>query len=165
VTLTVPPGAYQVRLPSVTVEGVRYVGRTSRGTVVVRRDRTSGLLVRYLPDGGARQLRATAVGQTGLTLSWTAPPGAQFRLRRAAGDVPVARRWRGVPVPVNGTSAVDKGRQPGKQYSYSLCTRLRGRWIGPLVVVAGTRRRPGPPTPPTSPRPPRCWPSRRTSPR
>jgi len=93
---------------------------------------------RYLPDGGARQLRATAVGQTGLTLSWTAPPGAQFRLRRAAGDVPVARRWRGVPVPVNGTSAVDKGRQPGKQYSYSLFTRLRGRWIGALVVVAGT---------------------------
>jgi hypothetical protein len=124
-TLSVPSGAYRVRLPSVTVEGVRYVGRASRGTVVVRRARSSGLLVRYVPDGGARQLRATAVGQTGLTLSWTAPPGARLRLRRAVGDLSVARRWRGIPVPVNGTTAWTRGSSPASG-TRARCSRGSG---------------------------------------
>lgn len=138
VTLTLPSGAYHVSLPSVTFEGVRYVGQASHPEVVVRPGETSSLDVRYVADQGARKLHATAVNQTSLTLSWTAPVGSRFSLRRTLGSVPATFRSEGVAVATKGTSAVDQGLRPGTQYSYALFTQDNSRWVGPLVIVAST---------------------------
>jgi chitodextrinase len=138
VTLTVPSGTYHVHFPSVTFEGTRYVGRGTSLKIRVRPDRTKTILIVYDADGAARELHATAVSQTSLTLAWTAPEGSRFSLRRTLGSNPATRRWQGVKVRTVGRTAVDTGLQPGTQYSYSLFTRRRHHWIGPLVIVAGT---------------------------
>ena len=138
VTLTLPVGAYHVGLPSVTFEGVRYVGQASRPELVVRPGQTSSLDVSYVADQGARKLHATAVSQTSLTLSWAAPQGSRFSLRRTVGSAHATLLSQGVAVPTKGTSAVDQGLRPGTQYSYALFTQDNSRWIGPLAIVAST---------------------------
>lgn len=136
-TLTLPIGAATVSAPRVTVDGVSYVAKWVLPAVPVV-PRTTDLDVAYVAEGGATGLRATAVDQTSVSLMWTGPPGSQFTLRRTTGGVAAATATQGVNVPVSGTTAVDKGLQPGTQYSYSLFTIVQGRQYGPLTALAGT---------------------------
>lgn len=138
VTLTMAAGAYHVNLPRVPFGGTVYIGQSSRPEVVIRPGQTFGLVVTYVAEEGSRGLHATAVSQTGLTLSWNAQEDSRFSLRRTTGAVPATQRSDGVEVPTTGTSAVDNGLQPGTQYSYALFTQKNSRWYGPLTVVAGT---------------------------
>jgi len=137
-TLTLPIGAATVSAPRVTVDGVAYVARPVLPAVPVVPRTPTVLDVTYVAEGGATQLRATAVDQTSVSLAWTAPPGSLFTLRRTTGGSAVTLPTQGVNVPVSGTTAVDKGLKPGTQYSYALFTILKGRLYGPLTAVAGT---------------------------
>ena len=143
VTLTMPTGAYFVGAPRVTANGTAYVGRASRPVVAAVAPVTLPLDVVYTADGGAHDLHATAVGQTGIGLAWSAPAGSQFALRRTTGPKPAVARTQGVAVPVTGTTADDQGLQPGVQYSYALFTVVRGLWFGPVTLTAGTAPAPG----------------------
>lgn len=49
----------------------------------------------------------------------------------------------GTAISTHGTSASDQGLQPGKQYTYSLYTQLKGRWVGPLIITVQTGAAPG----------------------
>lgn len=143
VSLTLPAGAYHVNLPSVTFGGARYVGQSSGPEVVVRPDQTGSLAVTYVAEDGARALHATAVGQNSVALSWTGPAGARYELRRTDGSTPAAHLSDGTEVPVDGTSVVDAGLQPGTPYTYALFTQDHSRWFGPLAVLASTAPAPG----------------------
>lgn len=138
VTLTVPVGTYHVPMLSTTFDGVRYIGFASAPVAVVRRGATSTLNVGYVPDGGARQLHVAALTQTRVELTWSAPAGSLFILRRTPGTTPVTLASVGVGVPTKQTSAVDAGLQPGTQYTYSLFTVNRYGLSGPLVIVVNT---------------------------
>jgi hypothetical protein len=98
----------------------------------------TSLTATFTADGGARDLHLATVSQTGLQLSWTAPAGARFSLRRSTGSNAPQRRERGVGIPTTGTSAVDHGLTPGTQYSYSLFTQIHFRWYGPLIITVST---------------------------
>src|SRR5690606_38801337 len=69
--------------------------------------------------------------------------GAVYELRRAAGARAPAARTQGVRVRTAGRTAADTGVRPGRQYSYALFTRVRGRWSGPISVSASTAPAPG----------------------
>ncbi len=140
VSLAVPAGSYHVALPAVTFGGTRYTGGASMPEVVVRAGQTSTLNVSYTAEPGARNLQLTAINRNSVGLSWTAPAGSRFSLRRVAGDTPVTQMTQGVAVPVTGSTATDSGLQPGAAYSYSLFTQGKSdaRWYGPLAVVAST---------------------------
>lgn len=137
-TLTMPAGAYHVNLPRINFGGVAYVSQLLIPDAVVLPSWTTQLHVTYVAEGGATALHATSISQDSLALAWSAPAGAKFSLRRAAGTVPPAQRTDGVDVPVNGATAVDHGLKPGTQYSYALFTLIKGCWYGPLTIVAGT---------------------------
>ncbi|WP_104435570.1 choice-of-anchor L domain-containing protein [Kineococcus xinjiangensis] len=138
VALTMPAGTYQIQLPSVTVNGTRYVGTTSQANVTVAANQSSNVEATYVADGGARDLHATALTADSVTLTWTAPKGTAFSLRRTSGDDAATDRSQGVEVAVDGTTATDTGLSAGTQYTYSLFTLNQGVWTGPLSVVAGT---------------------------
>lgn len=138
--LQVPWGAYRVGLPPVTVDGVRYLGSSSRPEVVVRQDETSTLEVTYVAEPGARRLRGTGFATDSLELAWDAPEGdARYTLRRTPGRTPAPHRLAGVQVPVTGTTAQDSGLAAGSEYTYALWTQDHSRWHGPLVVTISTR--------------------------
>lgn len=138
VTLSMPTGLYSVNLPAITYGGVRYVGHSRKPAVLILPGIKSSLTVTFTADGGARDLNLATVSQTGLQLSWTAPAGARFSLRRSTGSNAPKRRGQGTGIPANGTSAVDQGLTPGTQYSYSLFTRVHFRWYGPLTITVST---------------------------
>ena len=138
VNLSAAPGAYHVNLPAIQYGGVRYVGQSSMPEVVVRPGASTPLSVTYAADGGARELHVTSISQSGLGLSWTAPTGSTFSLRRSTGSSAPQLRSQGVGVPTSGTSATDQDLAPGTQYSYSLFAQNHSRWYGPLVVTVST---------------------------
>ena len=45
---------------------------------------------------------------------------------------------RGVPVRITGHAAVNTGLKAGHLYAYALFTHVRGRWAGPVTLLAGT---------------------------
>jgi hypothetical protein len=137
VTLSMPAGLYSVNLPAITYDGVRYIGHSIKPVVLVLAGKNS-LTATFTADGGARDLHLAAISQTGLQLSWTAPAGAKFSLRRSAGSNAPQQRGQGVGIPTNGTSAVDNGLAPGTKYSYSLFTLVHFRWYGPLSITVST---------------------------
>ena len=142
VLLRLSAGAYQVGLPPVVFDGVRYVGTSTRPEVVVRPGQTAELGVTYRPEGGATDFHATEVGIDRIALTWRAPEGARFDVRRTGGDVPAATRNQGVAVPVIANTASDQGLRPGTPYSYALFTQSAGRWTGPLPVATSTTVQP-----------------------
>jgi hypothetical protein len=138
VNLSAAAGEYRVKLPAINFGGVRYVGRSSRREVGIRAGRSTSLAVTYAAEPGARDLHTVSISQTGLTLTWTAPAGSKFSLRRSTGQTAPRSRSRGVKVPTTGTSATDQGLTPGTQYSYSLFTKIHRRWYGPLTITVMT---------------------------
>ncbi|WP_173086172.1 fibronectin type III domain-containing protein [Phytohabitans rumicis] len=138
VSLSLPAGLYHVPPVSTTVDGVRYVGHASPPVAVVKSGAMTTVNVTYAPDGGAHHLVATDLTRTSLKLSWNAPAGARFVLRRTPGGTPVSLKTLGVGVPVKGTSAADQGLKPGTRYTYSLFTQTKHGWTGPLVSSIST---------------------------
>ncbi|BAL91145.1 hypothetical protein AMIS_59250 [Actinoplanes missouriensis 431] len=137
VTLTPAAGLYAVQTPGLIFDGVRYAGRASTPVVRATAGGKAAVTVTYAADGAARDLHATDVTATGVKLSWKAPAGARFVLRRTPGRVPVSLSSLGAGVRVKGTTAVDSGLKAGQQYTYSLFTFHKGRWAGPLTMTAG----------------------------
>ncbi len=140
VTLSVPASTYHVALPAITFAGTRYAGAASAPEVVVRTGQTSSLNVTYTAEPGARGLQLTALTSTSVGLSWSAPAGSKFALRRSVGDTAVTQMTQGAAVPVTGSTATDSGLTPGTTYTYSLFTQGKNnaRWYGPLAVVVST---------------------------
>jgi hypothetical protein len=138
VTLTVTPGAYRVS-PERVIEGGRlYAATTAVRTVKLSRGRILTVRIRYAEVQTARSLHASAISRSGISLSWVAPKGAVPLLRRTDGTTPATRRSQGQRVATKGTTATDGGLVAGRQYSYALFTRVRGRWTGPVTMLATT---------------------------
>lgn len=139
-TLSVPAGAYKVVLPAVTFAGTRYAGSASVPEVVAKVGQTSALNVTYAAEPGAKGLQLTALTSTQVGLSWTAPAGSKYALRRSLGDDAVNGITQGIAVPVTGSAATDSGLTPGTKYTYSLFTQGKNdaRWRGPLAFVVST---------------------------
>ena len=142
VTLTLAQGVYQVSPQAVTFGGRVYTGH-SFPEVTVRAGGTSKVSVNYTGVATAQDLAASDITQTSLSLSWTAPAGATFALRRTLGSSPATTNTQGTAVPTTGNAATDKGLQSGTQYTYSLFTRINGALTGPIAVTAGTASAPG----------------------
>ena len=138
VNLTMPAGLYRVDLPRITFGSTAYTAHLLIPVLVVLPGKTTPLKIGYTAEPGAHDLHATAIGQTSLTLTWAAPKGAKFVLRRTTGTKPTAHVFDGVNVPVTGTTASDTKLQPGTRYSYALFTQVGNCWYGPLTVNAGT---------------------------
>ena len=113
--------AGKVRAPQFSFNGVVYAARVTRTRVIYR----------ALP--AARELHATAVAQTQVTLDWTAPKHAVVALRRTVGVTPARTVRAGVKA-----GKVDKGLKPDSTYTYALFTKTQHGWIGPLAVTVGT---------------------------
>lgn len=138
VRLTVPAGVFAVTPSRVVVGGVTYASRSSRPVVVAVPRLTFPVDVGFTAAEGARDLHADSLARTEVGLSWTAPPGARFALRRTTGESPVLVRTQGTEVRTTGNTAVDRGLRPGTRYTYALFTQYRGRWSGPTTVTVGT---------------------------
>ncbi|MDP5183873.1 choice-of-anchor L domain-containing protein [Blastococcus sp. BMG 814] len=139
VTLAVGAGTYRVEPRTVTFDGQVYPGRAVRPTVTVRAGQTAQVAVEFAAADAARDLHATAVEQTSVSLTWTSPPGATVKLRRTLLDgTPQPNQGRGTVVVTQGTTAVDTGLEPGRRYAYSLETQTARGWSEPLTVVVGT---------------------------
>lgn len=143
VTLSVAAGRYTVSARPVSFKGRFYLGAPDRGRVLVVRDKTVRLRVRYRSVASASRLRPTKIEASRLSLAWDAPKGASFALRRAAGPDAPASRTKGAAVRTKGRSAVDAKLTGGKQYSYALFTKVGKRWTGPIVLSASTAPPPG----------------------
>lgn len=139
VKLRIAPGVYSVRSPSVVWKGVAYGGGVSKKRLVVRRGSTLrlSLHVRALP--GSRAFRATAISGDSATLTWTAPKHTTVVLRRGSSATAPTSRRAGRAVRVHGHGAHDTHLSAGHAYSYSLFTKVRGHWTGPLTLTARTR--------------------------
>ena len=138
-TREAPVGVYLMHVPRVVSDGNAYVGIAIPPVVVVQPGRVTTVTVKYVAEGGAHDLRVTAVSGSGVSLAWQAPSGSRFYLRRTKGRAPAPHQSSGVAVPVTGTTAVDKGLTAGTEYSYTLFTLHKGRLYGPLVLTVGTR--------------------------
>ena len=142
VSMLLLPGHYQITPEQVVFRGALYNSLTRRSvTVSAGRRYTVIVIFRRAPSASA--LHATKVTTTSISLAWSAPIGAAFSLRRTADGTPAATRQDGAVVHVSGLTAVDTGLTPGHRYSYALFTKLKGRWAGPITVLAGTSAVPG----------------------
>ncbi|MFJ7218886.1 choice-of-anchor L domain-containing protein [Amycolatopsis sp. NPDC098790] len=138
VNLTMPTGLYRVDLPRITFGGTAYTAHLLIPFTVVLPGKTTPLKVSYTAEPGAHDLHATAISQSSVTLTWAAPKGAKFALRRTVGTKPATHVFDGVDVPVTGTTVTDTKLKPGTQYSYALFTQVKNCWYGPITVNAGT---------------------------
>lgn len=138
VTREVPVGIYLVWAPRVVSNGSAYVGTVKQPAVLVQPGRVTSVDVRYKAEGGAHDLRVTALNSSSASLAWAAPSGSRFVLRRTKGRQPASHTSVGIGVPVNGSTAADKGLAAGTEYSYTLFTLYKGRWYGPLVLTVST---------------------------
>jgi hypothetical protein len=137
-----PRGHYRVVPQAVVFGGVLY-DSAPHASVLVSAGRTTRLTVKFGKVASASSLHATAISSTKISLAWSAPGGATFALRRAAGSTPPSSRTAGHSVRVSGRSATDSGLAAGKQYSYALFTHLDGRWAGPVTLLTGTTPKTG----------------------
>lgn len=138
VSLTFTPGTYRVSPQALAFEGDSFGSRASASSVAVRAGGSTTVYVTFFRLPSAADLRAVDVTETSISLDWTAPAGASFRLTRRAVAPAVGQSRLTKAVPVTGTSLVDSGVRPGTTYEYSLYTSVGGRWSGPLKLTAGT---------------------------
>lgn len=138
VRLTLPARRYSVAPQLVTFRNRLYVARATVRRVRVRAHRTVRVNVRYRAARAASRLHPTSVTRSSVSLTWSAPKGTRFALRRAAGGAAPTSRRGGVRVATHGNKAVDRGLAAGRRYAYALFTRSHGRWSPPLTVVVGT---------------------------
>lgn len=143
VTLSLAARRYRVRARPVAFKGRFYLGSSDRELVRVVTGRTARVRVRYRSVPSSSRLRATKIDASSLSLTWSAPRGASFALRRAPGRDAPGRRTTGVGVATQGTTATDAGLVAGKRYSYALFTKVGRRWTGPLTLSAATAPPPG----------------------
>lgn len=129
---------YKVKPQPVTDGGTLYAGRARPSSIKPAKGKRIAVRVTYMRVPSASSLRATRVERSQVTLSWAAPKGASFVLRRTVGRNPADRRRAGVAVAVKGRGAVDRGLVPGTTYSYALFTKVRRRWTGPVSLTVGT---------------------------
>jgi hypothetical protein len=133
-----PAGRYRVRPQAVVFHGALYQSASSQIVTVAAR-RPVRITVRFSKVASASSLHATRISTTSISLAWSAPRGgAAFALRRTAGRQPALSRRAGTAVHAVGRTAVDTRLTAGKQYTYALFTRLHGRWVGPITLLAGT---------------------------
>lgn len=143
VTLSLGARRYRVSTRAVAFRGRFYLGSSDRDLVRVVAGRTARVRVRYRRVPSSSRLRATKIDGSGLSLTWSAPQGASFALRRAPGRDAPGRRTSGTAVATKGAAATDTGLVPGKRYSYALFTKVGRRWTGPLTLSAATAPPPG----------------------
>jgi hypothetical protein len=137
-SMPVPAGEYHVQPEDVTIGGRLFSATAVRREITVRKDRTTELLVTYAAVKAAQELRVTALEPTTVSLAWTNPAALPIALRRTPGRSPARRATEGTRVSTKGTTSIDKGLQPGVQYSYALFSKTRDGWVGPLAVAVGT---------------------------
>lgn len=137
VSLGLPAGRYRVEPEEVVFKGSLY-GSASHQIVTLRGGHAVSIAVRFGTVASASSLHPTRISATSISLAWRAPGGAGFALRRTAGSQAATSRRAGTGVHVTGHTAVATGLQPGRHYSFALFTRMRGRWAGPITLLAGT---------------------------
>ncbi len=137
-TVKLRPGRAGVTAPDVLFAGGLYRSRAATTEVTIRRGTSKLVTIAYRPVPLAKGLRATAISQTGVTLAWTAPKGAKVLLRRTVGDRAAASPSRGTAVKVRGAGASDEGLKAASKYTYSLFTKVKNRWEGPVAARVGT---------------------------
>lgn len=135
-TVTLAAGRYRVQPQPVVSKGRLFVGPTV--AVVVRSKGVSRATVRYRAAKSATRLHTTGITRDSIRLAWSGPAAATYLVRRAVGGSPPRTRRSGVLVTTKKRTALDKGLSPGTQYSYSLFSRIKGQWSGPLSAIAGT---------------------------
>lgn len=135
---SVPTGRYTASAPVMTYDGRMYRATLTKTSFRVRSGATVKLVATFKALPTATRLTADEVTASSVSLTWRQPSGSVVKLRRAAGEVAPASVKAGSPVPVTVGAATDAGLQPASQYSYSLFTKVAGRWQGPLTVSAGT---------------------------
>ena len=136
-------GRHKVLAPDVTYRGRLYLPRVSRRTIVAKPGRPATVKVRYRKSAGAHSLALSNLTTTSIALSWSAKKSTGVILRRTPGSAPAANRRAGTAVRTTGRSATDGGLAAGTEYTYSLFSKVRGRWTAPVTVTAGTTPAPG----------------------
>jgi Putative Ig domain len=130
-------GSYRVKPQPVVERGVLYES-SNHQTLTVPAGGSVSVIVSFARVPSASALHVTKITTTRITLAWSAPKGATFAMRRAAGTRPPATRKGGAAVPVSGLTATDTGLTAGKKYAYALFTHIDGHWAGPVTQLAGT---------------------------
>lgn len=137
-TLKVRAGRFKVVAPVVEHRGALYVAKLRAKRVQVRPGRTQRVTVKFRKAPTASDLVPAQLTGTSVSLEWKAPKKKKVSLRRAAGPVAPATVRQGSAVKAGKGKAVDSALQPGQDYSYSLFTKVKGSWVGPLSVTVGT---------------------------
>jgi len=136
--LKVSAGRVRVSATGVVFRGRVYAATVSRAVFTVRAGQKATVTVRFSPLAIASSLSATSVARNRIALQWAAPDHAQVRLRRAVGSEAPGSVHQGTAVKVAGSSAVDGGLSPARQYSYALFTRFKHGWSTPVTITVGT---------------------------
>lgn len=137
-----PRGTYRIEPRTTTVEGTRYVGKASPRQVRIQ-GRDAFSTVTYSPSQGVQALRVTGLEQTSVQLGWEAQQGQGTMVRRVTGTDPALTPGQGTRVPIQGSTLIDEGLEPGQTYTYSIFARPGDGSIGqqdadPVVITVGT---------------------------
>jgi hypothetical protein len=137
--LQAPKGGYHVYAHSVTVNGRFYTATRRPDEVEVKSGKTTAVNVTYTLNDAARDLHASNITQSLISLTWTALPQYKIIVRRTTTMAPALTPSQGLSVPVVGGTATDSGLTAGTSYTYSLFARgAEGKTVGPFVVRAAT---------------------------
>jgi hypothetical protein len=138
-TLHVPAGKYTITPDVALYHARQYFGVASPQSVIVQSGQNATVTVTYAGEPtAASNFRLTAFSGSSLSFAWDADGNGPYALRRAPGKRAPVSPKDGSKVSADGNTAIDDGLTPGKTYSYSLFTMVRGSWVGPLALTLST---------------------------
>ena len=137
-SLVLAGGTYTIQPLPVVKAGRIYAPTRSSIKVAVKSGKVKKVTVTYKAVKAARSLSVAKLQSTAVQLSWSAPAKAKLKLRVVAGAVATKSATGGRAVSAGAKGAKATKLTPGRTYAFSLFTRLKGRWMGPLTVVSTT---------------------------
>lgn len=138
-SVRVQGGKYAVKPRPVILNGRLYLGQAEPATVRAKRAAGRAVVrVTYRAAKVADRLDVTGITSSSVAFKWRPIKGSAVQLRRSVGATAPASVKKGKRVAVRARVAKDTGLRPGTKYSYSLFTKVRGKWSPPVTVTAGT---------------------------
>lgn len=138
-TVKVKAGKYVVRPRQIVRGGRIYLPTKTVQKVRVKRGKTTKVMVTYRRAATAAKVEVRSLGAGSISVGWSAPKKAKVKVRLTKGAQPASSVRRGTAVRVKGRTATATKLKQGTTYSFSVFTKVKGTWVGPLSVTASPR--------------------------
>lgn len=136
--LVLKAGSYRVGAPVISFDGRLYAARVTRSRLNLAQGSKSSVQVTYKAMKAADRMGVASVAATRIALEWKQKKSMKVALRRVTGDVPARKPGQGAAVSAKNGAATDTKVAAGRVYSYSLFTKVRGKWAPPVSITVGT---------------------------